>query len=239
MIQFFEKLFKGSRADFSAVLKDHLINETRMFLVTANPEIFMKSESDADIAALLADNATTIIADGYGIVKGGSMLGYSIPERIPGVEVAEELFQLGSAYQKSVFLLGAKQEVMDKLCEEIARRFPNLVVCGAVNGYVENKDAVFEEIKVLQPDIVLVGLGVPAQEKLIFKHLQDFRKGIFVGVGGSFDVLSATKRRAPKFFIDHNLEWLYRLLKEPNRIKRFYESNVKFIFAVRRKMKRK
>lgn len=234
MTQFFEKLFKGSQEEFGIVLKDHLLNEKPMFLVTANPEIFMKSESDADVAALLADDATTIIADGYGIVKASEMLGYPIAGRIPGVEVAESLFDMGNTYQKSVFLLGAKQEVIDALCKILANRYPNLIVCGAVNGYVQDKDAVFDEIKKLQPDIVLVGLGVPAQERLIYKHLQDFHKGIFVGVGGSFDVLSATKRRAPKFFIDHNIEWLYRLMKEPNRIKRFYDSNIKFIFKVRK-----
>lgn len=83
------------------------------------------------------------------------------------------------------------------------------------------------------PDIMLVALGIPAQEKLIYKHLNKFKKGIFVGVGGSFDVLSGTKARAPEFFINHNLEWLYRILKEPSRIKRFYNSNVKFIFKVK------
>lgn len=239
MTQFFEKLFKGSQTDFYAILKDHLLNEKPMFLVTANPEIFMKSETDNAIAGLLADDATTIIADGYGIVKASEMLGFPIAGRIPGVEVAETLFDMGNTHQKSIFLLGAKEEVMNALCKILTDRYPNLTVCGAVNGYVQDKDAVFDEIKKLQPDIVLVGLGVPAQEKLIYKHLKDFRKGIFVGVGGSFDVLSETKRRAPKFFIDHNIEWLYRIAKEPSRIKRFYESNIKFIFAVQRKKSRK
>ena len=75
---------------------------------------------------------------------------------------------------------------------------------------------------------------IPAQEKLIYQHLKDFNKGIFVGVGGSFDVLSGTKQRAPQFFIKYNLEWLYRIAKEPKRIKRFYNNNVKFILKLKK-----
>ena len=85
-----------------------------------------------------------------------------------------------------------------------------------------------------KPDIVLVALGIPLQEKLIYKHLNKFDKGIFVGVGGSFDVISGHKKRAPKIFIKLNLEWLYRILKEPKRLKRFYDSNVKFLFKVKK-----
>lgn len=75
----------------------------------------------------------------------------------------------------------------------------------------------FEKIAKEKPDIVLVALGIPLQEKLIYKHLDQFNKGIFVGVGGSFDVISGHKKRAPKIFIKLNLEWLYRILKEPKR----------------------
>ena len=111
---------------------------------------------------------------------------------------------------------------------------PKLKIVGATNGYVVDKDGVFKEISKLKPDIVLVALGIPLQEKLIYKHLGKFDKGIFVGVGGSFDVISGHKKRAPKIFIKLNLEWLYRILKEPKRIKRFYDSNIKFMFKVRK-----
>ena len=98
----------------------------------------------------------------------------------------------------------------------------------------EVQDKVFDKISKSNPDIVLVALGIPLQEKLIYKHLSKFKKGIFVGVGGSFDVISGHKKRAPKLLIKLNLEWLYRIAKEPKRIKRFYNSNVRFIFKVRK-----
>lgn len=234
MIRFFNKLYKESREAFLSIVRENLSNENRMFIVTANPEAFMFGDEDSEVEALLLDDATTVVADGIGIVKGGKKIGIDIAERIPGVEIAEKLLEYGSELNKTVFFLGAKQEVIDALCAVVEEKYPSLKIAGAVNGYTPDKDAVFEEIKAVKPDIILVALGIPAQEKLIYKHLKDFQKGIFVGVGGSFDVISGTKARAPKLFIKLNLEWLYRLLKEPSRIKRFYNSNVKFLLKLKK-----
>ena len=231
MKRFFDRLFKGNKAAFLEILKEHLLNEKRMFLVTANPEAFMLGKSDPEMEKLLLDEETTMAADAIGLVKGGKMIGVTLDGRIPGVELAQELLSYGHEYQKSIFLLGAKQEVIDALCGVIAKNYPNLTVCGAVNGYVPDKDAVFEEMKKLQPDIVLVALGMPAQEKLIYKQIRDFQKGIFVGVGGSFDVLSGMKQRAPEFFIKHNLEWFYRMIQEHKRLFwRYVRTNSIFIW---------
>lgn len=234
MKRFFEKLYKGSFDEFVAILKQDLIDENKRFVVTANPEAFMMGKEDEQTCKLLLDDNTTIVADGIGIVKGGKKLGFDITQRVPGVEIAQKLFEFGNELEKSVFLFGAKKEVNLKLQDIIRQKYPRLKIAGAVDGYVFDKDAVFEQIKEVRPDIVLVALGIPAQEKLIFKHLNDFEKGVFVGVGGSFDVLSGSKARAPKFFVDHNIEWLYRIVREPKRLKRFYNSNVKFLFKLKR-----
>lgn len=234
MKKYFEKMYNKTEKEFFSKLKENLENEKRMFIVTANPETFTFGKQDNEVDLLLTDSETTVVADGIGIVKGANMLGYDIPERIPGVGIAEQLFILGDNLKKSIYLLGAKQEVINALCTVLTQKYPGLQIKGAVDGYIDDKDAVFEDIKKAEPDIVLVAIGVPSQEKLIYRHIKDFKKGIFVGVGGSFDVLSGTKARAPKFFIKHNLEWLYRIVKEPKRIKRFYENNVKFIFRLRK-----
>ncbi len=236
MKAFFDKIYKGGAAAFFAQVRENLINRKSMFIVTANPEAFMLGERDEAMAKLLCDERTTVIADGIGIVKGARMAGVTLQERIPGVELAKKLLEYADELCGSVFLLGAASEVLDALCVKIADNYSNITVCGAVHGYVKDKDAVFEQIKQSRPDVVLVALGMPAQEKLIYKHYSDFDKGIFVGVGGSFDVLSGQKTRAPEFFIKHQLEWLYRIIKEPKRIKRFYNNNIKFIFRL---MKRK
>ena len=102
---------------------------------------------------------------------------------------------------------------------------------------IEKAVNLFKRIKNISPDIVLVALGVPKQELLIAKHYDNFSKGIFVGVGGTFDVISGTKKRAPKIIQKLNIEWLYRIIGNKERIKRFYDSNVKFIFKLRKLVK--
>lgn len=234
MFNFFKKLYKGTLSEFWELTGQNLKNSQKMFVVTANPEIFSLANKEQNVRNMLMDDDTTIIADGIGVVKGAGMLGISVAERIPGVELAEHLLKTGNSLQKSIFLFGAKRDILDLLCEKIKEKYPKLNIIGSCDGYADDKDAVFEQIKELKPDIVLVALGVPAQEMLIYKHIKDFSKGIFVGVGGSFDVLSGAKQRAPEFFIKHNLEWFYRILKEPKRIKRFYNNNVKFLFEVKK-----
>ena len=231
---FFDRLYRNSRAEFFALAKDHLVSDKKMFVVTANPEIFMQAEQRPDIRDLLSDENTTLIADGISIVKGAHMLGIPVAERIPGVELAEFLLQQGSLHGKKAFLFGAQKYVLDALCKVIAEKYSDLELVGVCDGYVADKDAVFQQIRQAEPDIVLVALGVPQQEALIYRHLDTFGKGIFVGVGGSFDVLSNTKARAPKLFIRLNLEWLYRIACEPSRLKRFYQHNIKFMFRLKK-----
>ena len=137
-----------------------------------------------------------------------------------------------------MYLFGAKQEVIEKMQEKIKKDYPQIQLLGAKNGYTEDKQKVFEEIEKLQPDVVLVALGAPMQEKIIYKNLRKFPKGIFIGVGGSFDVLSGSKKRAPKIFIKLNLEWLYRIALHPKRWKRFYNGNIKFIYKIKKEAKK-
>ena len=155
-------------------------------------------------------------------------------ERIAGVDIAEYLLRIANEQKKSLYLFGAKKEVIESLVNKIKVDYNNINILGYSDGYVEDRDKVFKEIIKLKPDICLVALGIPYQEKLIYKHLDEFNKGIFVGVGGSFDVLSGTKKRAPKIFIKLNLEWLYRIVCEPKRLKRFWNNNVKFILKIRK-----
>ena len=194
----------------------------------------MIAEKDLELKEILEDDSVSFVPDGIGVVKAAKMIGVDVKERIPGIEIAEKLFEFANESKKSLYLFGAKQEVLNNLKEKIEKNYSNIKLLGMTNGYVENKEEEFQKIIKKEPDIVLVALGIPAQEKLIYKYFKDFKKGIFVGVGGSFDVLSGTKKRAPQIFIKTNTEWLYRILKEPKRIKRFWANNVKFIFKIRK-----
>jgi N-acetylglucosaminyldiphosphoundecaprenol N-acetyl-beta-D-mannosaminyltransferase len=124
--------------------------------------------------------------------------------------------------------------VVETLAKKIEREYPGIYLCGYENGYVKDKDAVLERIAEKEPDISLIALGAPMQELLIRRHMASFKKGVLIGVGGSFDVLSGMKKRAPQFFVKCNLEWLYRIVTEPKRLKRFWNNNIKFLFVLRK-----
>ncbi len=232
------RIYRKSKKEYYDIMSGWLSNEERKFIVTVNPESLMMAKKDNELNKLLSDEQTSLVPDGIAVVKACRMAGLETEERITGIGIAEQLLAELDKQKRSLYLFGAKPEVIKKLTEVIKEKYPNISLVGYTDGYVSDKDKVFEEISALAPDVCLVALGIPAQEKLIYKHLDKFSKGIFVGVGGSFDVISGEKKRAPEFFIKCNLEWLYRIAKEPKRLKRFYNSNVKFIFDVKKEIKK-
>lgn len=232
MRQLFEKLYKKDADSFYQLLEERLLAEKKTFLITANPEVFMQINKDAGLKKKAMDENTIITPDGEGVVHATRKLGYDIWGKIAGVDTVEKLFGMCDRHSRSLFVLGSKQEVLDELKKKLEKEYPGMKIAGMVNGYGFDENAVFASIQEEKPDVVLVALGVPKQEEVIAAHLEDLEKGIFVGCGGSLDVLSGTKKRAPKIFIKLKLEWAYRLMKEPKRIKRFYDSNVKFIMDI-------
>lgn len=234
MKKYFDNLFNGTKRDLYKLIYNDLKKNMKRFIITANPEAFMYGEKDQIVNKMLLDKNNTVVADGIGIVKGAHMLNVLIPERIPGIDIANELLKYGNDLKKSIYFFGSKQEVLNSLKLKLQENYPHLVVVGMQHGYEKDRQKVFNDIIKKKPDIVLVALGIPEQEKLIYENIDKFDKGIFVGVGGSLDVISGQKKRAPKIFIKLNLEWLYRILKEPKRIKRFYNNNVKFLLKIKK-----
>jgi N-acetylglucosaminyldiphosphoundecaprenol N-acetyl-beta-D-mannosaminyltransferase len=232
--EYFEKIYCDGYEYFVNMLEDKLLMEEKAFVVTANPETLMIGTENEEFDKILKKKTTIIVPDGIGVVKAGNILNYNINERITGVDIVTHLLESANKYNKSIYFLGAKEQVISTLVEKVNSEYPNINVLGYKNGYVSNKDMVFEDMVNLKPDIVLVALGIPVQELLIDKHYDNFEKGIFIGVGGSFDVISGIKKRAPKIFIKLNIEWLYRIAKEPKRFSRFYKSNIKFISEIKK-----
>ena len=207
MKEYFNRLYKSGFDQFAGELKESLENERKRFIVTANPETFMIGDKDSIIRKILLDQNVSVVPDGIGIVKAAQMLDYNITDRITGIDIAYKLLEYGHGMGKAIYLFGAKQDVIDDMKRVLAKNYPNLRIVGSQNGYVEDKDAVFADIKAKNPDIVLVALGIPLQEKLIYKYFDEFEKGIFIGVGGSFAGISGHKKRAPRIFIKLRLEW--------------------------------
>lgn len=237
IIDYIKKTYNKGQDEFHKTAEQSMSDNQKMFIVTANPEIFMTANNNADFNKVLMDENVTIVPDGIGVIKAMQKLNISTNGRVPGVELSAYLIEAANRLGKKVCLFGAKPEVIGALVDKYAHQYPDLDIAGAFDGYIKDKDEVFDKIAELEPDVILVALGVPAQELLIARHIHKFNKGIFVGVGGSFDVLSGTKSRAPKIFIKLNLEWLYRIICEPTRFKRFWNGNVKFFSVLSKELK--
>ncbi|MFJ7728264.1 WecB/TagA/CpsF family glycosyltransferase [Neobacillus sp. NPDC097160] len=209
-----------NRENILNILTKRIEDNMKTFLVTANPEIVMQANQDHEYMKNI-QQADYVIADGIGIIIGSKIIGDPLPERIPGFELMQELLKKGSDSHWSAYFLGAKQEVVEKAVENSKQQYPNLKIAGFHNGFFDwDSNQIQEEIKQLKPDLIFVALGLPRQENFIAKNLAQFDHGLFIGVGGSFDVLAGTVKRAPIIWQKLNLEWLYRLMKQPSRWRR-------------------
>lgn len=227
-----KKCFKGTNEEFYTQVEEALDKEQKMFVVTANPETFMRASKEEKIEKMLMDEQTIVIPDGVGVIKGAQFAGIRMKENVTGVDLAKKLMEFANQKKKSIYLLGASREVSIQMEEMLKEKYPNAILAGRQDGYVADKKKAMLEAAKTNPDIVLVALGAPTQEMLIYENLKEFQKGIFVGVGGSFDVLSGSKKRAPAFFVKLKLEWLYRITTEPKRLKRFVKYNIPYGFKM-------
>lgn len=225
-----EKIYNEEENIFYSILEDLLTTNKKKFIITVNPEIIMKSYKNIEIKEMLLNDNNILVPDGISIIKKAKQYNINIKERITGVDISSKALEICNKNKKSIYLFGSKKEVLDKLIININQKYPNINIVGFSDGYVEDKDKIMQEIISLSPDLILIALGVPNQELLINKYIEKAKKGIFIGVGGTFDVLSGCKKRAPKLFIKLNLEWLYRIICEPTRLKRFIQNNIVFMF---------
>lgn len=233
MREYFEKLYDKTMAELVPELLKRLEQELPPILVvTANPEILMLGQRLPSYDGILRDPETLIVADGIGVVKAAKMLGLPSLTRIPGVELVEKLLAALAPRRGKIFLYGAKPEVMEALLTKIKQAYPDLQIVGAYHGYGQNEAVLQAEIAATQPDLVLAALGAPRQETFLAQCRKSLSQGILIGVGGSFDVISGQKRRAPKIWRKLNLEWAYRLLHEPKRLGRFVRNNLGFLGQV-------
>lgn len=207
-----------TEAAFLTAIQDRVDRHINTFVVTANPEIVMYAQDQPDYLNLLTQ-ADFVTPDGIGIIKGAEMLGTPLPERITGYDTMTKLLAWGNANHKSVYMVGAKPEVIVDVAKVLATRYPDLTVAGTHDGYFDDFAPIAKDIASKKPDMVFLAVGFPKQEELIAQYRQA-SDGLWMGVGGSFDVLSDHVKRAPAFFQNHHLEWFYRLITNPTRFKR-------------------
>lgn len=178
---------------------------------------------------------TMILADGQSVVWAGRVLGKPLPERVTGIDLFEALLEVADRTHGSIYLLGAKPEVLAELCARIAQRFPGLTIAGSEHGYFRDEDSaeVAERIRAAAPDMLFLGMVSPKKEIFLGTFGDALGVPVMHGVGGSFDILAGVTERAPVAWQRLGLEWAYRLKQEPGRLwRRYMSTNTRFVLLV-------
>lgn len=190
-------------------------------IVTLNPEMVMRARRDPDFRSVIS-RAELSTADGAGILWALRRQGRTLPRRVGGSDLIWSISEQASRLGHRVFLLGAGEGVAREAADTLASRFPDLRVAGAYAGSprVEDDPWQADMIGATSADILFVAFGAPEQELWIARNLERSGASVGVGVGGSFDYLAGTRRRAPIWMQDRGLEWLWRLARQPSRWRR-------------------
>lgn len=212
-----------SREDAVQRVQSFLENGTRPHSIfAANPEKHFSVPRDPELYQCYRE-ADLLIPDGIGIVAAANTLYGTKLRRIPGSEFIFDICQLAADRSYKVFVYGAKEEVNKRSVEILQQRYPALKIVGRANGYVKDADMpeLVEKMNASGAEILFIALGSPRQEKWFAtwkEKMQHVR--VVQGIGGTLDTIGGNVKRAPEFWCRHNMEWLYRLLCEPKRIKR-------------------
>lgn len=212
------KIFSESKEK----LLEEIENKERVNIISGNPEVLYNGIKNEFLKNSFNKEEALIIPDGVGTLLAAKINKIDIKEKIAGIEVVNMLLKEAKDKDLRVFLLGAKEDTLIKCEENIRKKYEGINIVGRNNGFfdLDNCKYLIEKINKSKADILLVAMGAPRQEIFIEKYKDDLCCKIFMGVGGSFDVLAGNVNRAPEFMINLGLEWLYRVLKEPWRIKR-------------------
>lgn len=201
------------------------------YVVTPNPEIVWMARSSEPLRSAL-DSAALVLPDGIGIVYGARILGSPLQNgRVPGIDFITALFEKMADSGGTVFLLGARPDVAETAGQRLTEKHRGLVVKGVADGYFTDSKLIIERINAASPDLLLVCLGAPKQELWMAQNIRQLNVGLCAGLGGVLDVFAGNVKRAPVFFRKLGLEWLYRIIREPRRIKRSMKLPL-FLFAV-------
>ena len=188
--------------------------------VTPNAEIAYDATQDAAFRALL-NRADLVLPDGAGVVLAAKLRKTPLKQKVAGVDFAGQMLQVFAETGTRLYLLGSKPGIAERAAENMKKTAPGLVICGTADGYFNDEAAVVEKINAARAQALFVCLGSPKQERFMFDHQEELTTvRLMAGLGGTLDAFAGTAKRAPAWMIQANLEWLYRLYKEPKRLGR-------------------
>ena len=206
-------------AEALGIVESFISKRQPRFVATANAEMVMLAEQDSEMARIL-NQADLVVPDGAGVVWAARHQGCPVPERVAGYDLVQVLLAKAAVCGYRVYFFGGAPGVAEKAKETAQKWYPGLQVVGIRHGFfsADEETGIIEDIRASEPDVLLVALGVPKQEKWLDAHLRELAVPVSIGVGGSLDVMAGTMRRAPLWMQRTGLEWLFRLYCQPRRL---------------------
>lgn len=215
-------IYSGYKKEILNDIEKIVSSEGCAHIVSGNPEVLYQGLFEKQLYDNFISKRSLIIPDGVGVIFSAKVKRLKVQEKIAGIEVMQDIISDCNRKNKSIYLLGSKDSIVKRCKLNIEATYKDINVVGYKDGYfdLDNCDTVIEDINKCNPDVLFVAMGCPRQERFIIKHMDKLPCKLFMGVGGSFDILAGELKRAPKWMITFGIEWLYRILKEPFRIKR-------------------
>lgn len=209
------------------IFREMMKNDECSLIVTPNSEIIVNATKDPELKGII-EQADLVIPDGIGLVYASRIMGIPLKERVTGIDFLEAILRYLVETGQSIFFLGSKPGdgvnpgIAELAVEKMKEKYPELKVAGTHHGYFKEPDekGIVEAINASGADFLCVAMGSPKQEKFVSRYRKELNVKGAIGVGGSLDVWAGTLKRAPEFYRNHGLEWLYRLIQEPSRYKR-------------------
>lgn len=220
---------------------DKLIQKKKCsYVVTPNVDHIVRLEKDEELQKVYK-NASLVLTDGKPLIWISKWYKTPIKEKISGSDLFPRVCQLAANKNYTIYLLGAAEGVADTAARNLKKKYPGLNIVGTYSppfGFEKNEqemNKIKTQIQDVHPDILIVGLGCPKQEKFMYYHCKELGVPISFGLGASIDFEAGNIKRAPKWMSNHGLEWLYRFSKEPKRLfKRYFVDDIKIIQVARK-----
>ena len=205
--------------------------QINLTILYANAHCMNLQYKDRAYRDILAD-VDIVYCDGMGVVLAARLTGQTIPERMTGADWIEDLCRVAVERDLALYFLGGTPEAVQGTAAALGTRYPGLCIAGASDGYTVGSESI-ARINQAHPDVLLVGMGPPRQEKWIARHRSELDVPVVWAVGGLFDVVSGRVPRGPRWMTQHGLEWLCRLMVEPRRLwRRYLLGNPRFLWRV-------
>jgi N-acetylglucosaminyldiphosphoundecaprenol N-acetyl-beta-D-mannosaminyltransferase len=204
--------------------------------VSINAAKLVKFQSD-DVLRDAVVGCELITADGQSVVWASRILRQPLPQRVTGIDLMHALFEAARSHGHRVYLLGAREQILERAAAEVESTYPGISIVGRHHGYFgpEEEPELVASIAEARPDLLFVALETPAKELFLARNRERLGIPFVMGVGGAFDVLAGLRRRAPRWMRQVGLEWLYRLAQDPRRLaRRYVVGNSQFIWLVAR-----